>query len=99
MNINILPQGQGNHGNQGNQGHNQEHPEVEVVHLVPRMGPGGMSLRLQLEIMAGVDNEATRHYYYIQNIKARWRLLVEENARRHGVTIILDDSDDDSDSN
>jgi hypothetical protein len=87
-----------NQGNQGNQGHGQgQRREVEVVHLIPRMGPGGMSLRLQLELMAGVDNKATRHYWHIQDIKERWRVLVEENARRQGTTIILDDGDSDED--
>jgi hypothetical protein len=94
MNVNILPQGQDHQGNQG-QGPGQG--QVEVVHLIPRMGPGGMSLRLQLELMAGVDNEATRHYWHIQDIKARWRLLAEQNARRQGITIILDDEDSDED--
>jgi hypothetical protein len=97
MNVNILPQGQDHQGQQGHQGQGQGQGQVEVVHLIPRMGPGGMAPRLQLEILARVDNEATRHYWRLQDIKACWRLLVEENARRQGTTIILDDEDSDED--
>jgi hypothetical protein len=80
--------------NSNSNSNNKDHvDEVVVVHMIPIMvSRRGVAPAVSLAIAFGVlCDDTTRHVADRHFREARWREMVEANAKHRGATVIPDD--------